>query len=114
VIRVTLPAEPVESERIRVHLETRSSALATIYQAALRSDRVVFTDPGSVGPVDVVLVDSTSVGEDPLMLQLRERFPGALFVSLGLPQKPDIFDDVVETPSDMNGLRKSILNRAAS
>lgn len=114
VIRVTLPAEAVETERIRVHLETRSSALATIYQAALRSERVVFTDPKHEGPVDVVLVDSTSVGEDPLMSRLRERFPGALFVSLGLPQMPDNFDDVVETPSDMNGLRQSILNRAAS
>ena len=42
--------------------------------------------PDSAGPVDVVLVDSTSVGEAPLMSRLRARFPGALFVSLGLPQ----------------------------
>ena len=60
----------------------------TIYQAALRSDRVAFVLPGSTDPVDVVLVDSTSVGEVPLMSRLRTRFPGALFVSLGLPQTP--------------------------
>jgi signal transduction histidine kinase len=112
-IRVTVPAEPVRLEQIRVHLETRSAALATIYQAALRSDRVVF-DAGGAGPVDVVLVDSTSVGEYPLMSRLRARFPGALFVSLGLPQAPDLFDDIVETPSDMSRLRSRILGRLAS
>jgi signal transduction histidine kinase len=112
-IRVTVPAEPVRLDQIRVHLETRSAALATIYQAALRSDRVVF-DASGAGPVDVVLVDSTSVGEYPLMSRLRARFPGALFVSLGLPQAPDLFDDIVETPSDMSRLRTSILGRLAS
>jgi signal transduction histidine kinase len=112
-IRVTVPAEPVRLEQIRVHLETRSAALATIYQAALRSDRVVF-DAGGAGPVDVVLVDSTTVGEYPLMSRLRARFSGALFVSLGLPQAPDLFDDIVETPSDMSRLRTSILGRLAS
>ena len=66
------------------------------------------------GPVDIVLVDSTSVGEVPLMSRLRARFPSALFVSLGLPQSPDFFDDIVETPNDMSRLRTSILGRLAS
>jgi nitrogen-specific signal transduction histidine kinase len=114
LIRVTLPAPVVELDKVRVHLETRSAALATIYQAALRSDRVVFVEPGGDSPVDVVLVDSTSVGEGPLMLRLRQRFPDALFVSLGNPQIPDFFDDVVDTPGDMSSLRDSILNRLAS
>jgi hypothetical protein len=113
-IRVSIPAAPVKAERIRVHLETRSAALSTIYQAALRSDRLDFAPPGSSAPVDVVLVDSTTVGEDPLMSRLRARFPGALFVSLGLPQSPDFFDDIVETPTDIVGLRTSILGRLAS
>lgn len=114
VIQVRVPAEPVRFEQIRVHLETRSSALAAIYQAALRSDRVVFVDPDSAGGADVVLVDSTSVGEVPLMTRLRARFPGALFVSLGLPDSPDFFDDIVETPNDMKRLRTSILGKLAS
>jgi hypothetical protein len=46
--------------------------------------------------------------------RLRSRFPGALFVSLGSPQSPDFFDDVVDTPGDMSSLRESILNRLAS
>ena len=75
---------------------------------------MVFVPPDSAGPVDVVLVDSTSVGEVPLMSRLRARFPGALFVSLGLPQSPDFFDDIVETPNDMTRLRTSILGRLAS
>lgn len=97
-----------------MHLETRSAALAAIYQAALRSERVVFVSGSYSEPVDVVLVDSTSVGELPLMARLRARFPGALFVSLGLPQSPDFFDDIVETPNDMTRLRSSILGRLAS
>lgn len=114
VIRVTVPADPIKFEQIRVHLETRSAALAAIYQAALRSERVVFVSGSYSEPVDVVLVDSTSVGELPLMARLRARFPGALFVSLGLPQSPDFFDDIVETPNDMTRLRSSILGRLAS
>jgi signal transduction histidine kinase len=114
VIRVAVPAPPGKLDQIRVHLETRSAALAAIYQAALRSDRVVFVSGSYHEPVDVVLVDSTSVGEAPLMSRLRARFPGALFVSLGAPQAPDFFDDVVETPEDMSRLRHSILGRLAS
>ena len=113
-IRVTIPSEPVRFDQIRVHLETRSAALATIYQAALRSDRVAFVAAGTSEPVDVVLVDSTSVGELPLMSRLRVQFPGALFVSLGPPQTPDLFDDIVDTPNDMSRLRTSILGRLAS
>jgi His Kinase A (phospho-acceptor) domain len=114
IIRVAIPARPERLENIRVHLETRSEALATIYRAALRSDRVVFAAPDSGDPVDVVLVDSTTVGEAPLMARLRATYPGALFVSLGLPRSPHYFDDIVETPNDMVRLRTSILGRLAS
>jgi hypothetical protein len=114
IIRVAVPSGAVRFEQIRVHLETRSAALAAIYQAALRSDRVAFVAPDSTEPVDIVLVDSTSVGELPLMSRLRARFPSALFVSLGLPQSPDFFDDIVEVPNDMSRLRTSILGRLAS
>lgn len=111
VIRVCLSCETLRLDEIRVLLETRSAALATIYQAALRSDRVAFVS--GEGPVDVVLVDSTSIGETPLMSRLRSRYPGALFVSLGSPQVPDFFDDIVETPNDIGRLRKSILGKLA-
>ena len=114
MIRVTVPARPERLERIRVHLETRSEALATIYRAALKSERVVLVPQDSGDPVDIVLVDSTTVGEAPLMARLRTHFPGALFVSLGLPQSPQFFDDIVETPNDMSRLRTSILGRLAS
>ncbi|MFO1143282.1 MAG: histidine kinase dimerization/phospho-acceptor domain-containing protein [Amaricoccus sp.] len=114
MIRVTIPAQPVRYEQIRVRLETKSAALATIYQAALRSERIAFVQPEDTGRTDIVLVDSTSVGEAPLMSTLRGRFPGALFVSLGDPQTPDLFDDIVATPSDMTRLRNTILGGLAS
>ena len=113
-IRVSVPAERLSADQIRIHLETRSAAMATIYQAALRSDRIVFDTAGSGGPVDVVLVDSTSIGEVPLMSRLQLRFPGALFVSIGAPQMPDFFDDIVKSTSDMSCLRASIMSRLAS
>jgi signal transduction histidine kinase len=112
-IRVTVPAEPLGLGQVRVHLETRSAALATLYRAALRSDNVAFVHAGEA-PVDVVLVDTTSVGAAPVMAGLRRRFPGAIFVSLGSPEVPELFDDVVETPSDMSNLRNSIIGRFAS
>ena len=112
VVRVAVSCDAPRLEEIRVLLQTRSAALATIYQAALKSDRVAFV--AGDGPVDVVLVDSTSIGEAPLMSRLRSRYPGALFVSLGLPQVPEFFDDIVESPNDMGRLRQSILGRLAS
>lgn len=111
-VRVSVRCEAPRLEEIRVLLQTRSAALATIYQAALKSDRVAFVS--GEGAVDVVLVDSTSVGEAPLMSRLRSRYSGALFVSLGSPQVPEFFDDVVESPNDMGRLRQSILGRLAS
>jgi signal transduction histidine kinase len=114
VVRVSVPAAAVKLDQIRIRLETRSMALAAIYQATLRSDRMVFVSESSLDPVDVVLVDSTTVGEVPLMTRLRARFPGALFISLGEPQVRGFFDDVVETASDMTRLRHSILGRLAS
>jgi signal transduction histidine kinase len=113
-IRVTVPAEPVAPAKIRVRLETRSGALAAIYRAALKSDRVIFVANEDVMPADFVLVDSTGFGEEPLITRLRERNPKALFVSLGRPESPGFFDDIVETPNDMGQLRKSILGRLAS
>ena len=113
-IRLVIPGENVVFEKIRVHLETRSSALETLYRAALKSDRVQFLGPDSAGSSDIVLVDTTSVGEHSLMSGLRTRFPDALFVSLGLPASPGYFDDIVETPHDMARLRNSVLGRLAT
>lgn len=113
-IRVALPLPQVRFERIRVRLVTRSDALATIYRMALRSERIIFAEPEDAQPVDMVLIDATSIGEPRVMNELRSRNPDALFVSLGMPRSPDCFDDVVETPSDMTRLRSSILGRFAS
>ncbi len=110
-VRVAIPAAPLSYERIRVRLETRSTALAAIYKVALRSERITIVGADEAGPVDMVLVDATIVGEEPQMSRLRERFPTALFVSLGAPQRPESFDDVVESPADMTCLRSRILDR---
>ena len=78
-IRVTVPARPERLERIRVHLETRSEALATIYRAALKSERVVFVPQESGEAVDVVLVDSTDRRRSaPDGAPARNLFRGAL------------------------------------
>jgi signal transduction histidine kinase len=110
-INVLIPAPPVRYERIRVRLETRSVALEAIYKAALRSDRVSFIGPDEPGDVDLVLVDATSVADEPTMSRLRERYADALFVALGAPQRPETFDEIVESPADMGRLRSRILGR---
>lgn len=112
-IRVSMPAPALRPERIRVCLETRSAALEAIYRAALQSERIVFASPDEPGLIDLVLVDATSVGEETRMAELRRRFSGALFISLGAPQRPEVFDDIVESPADLTRLRSRILSRAA-
>lgn len=112
-IRVAIPAPAVRHDRVRVLLDTRSAALAAIYRAALRSDRASFVEPGEAGPVDVVLVDASSIAEEPRMARLRASYPGALLVSLGPPEQPESFDDIVESPADMSRLRSRILGEAS-
>jgi signal transduction histidine kinase len=114
VVRVAVPARRVAFKKIRIHLETRSAALETLYQVALRSDRVEFLPAAAAGTADVVLVDSTSIGDSTMIRNLRERFPEALFVSIGLPASPAYFDEIVDGPNDMARLRESVLGRLAS
>lgn len=139
VLRVTIPAARVGRKRIRVVVDTRSEALAAIYRAALRSERVCFVDPcdvgpggggsseagssgggpseagpceagqGKSGPVDLVLVDAANGAEAAGMARLRRRFPSAMLISLGATERPDCFDDVVESPADMTRLRARLL-----
>jgi signal transduction histidine kinase len=113
-IRVSVPARKVVFDKIVVRVETRSAALETLYRAALRSDRIEFAEPSGEARADVVLADSTSAGEQAVMRGLRARFPNAVFVSLGTPEMPGIFDEVVDAPSDLVRLRESVLGRLAS
>jgi signal transduction histidine kinase len=111
-IRVSVPAPPHQVERLRVRLQSRSAALSALYQAALRSDRIVFVRPDDAAPVDLVLLDAGSSETPPLDL-LRRRNPGALIVALGTPQEPGSFDEVLETPADAGALRARILGKLA-
>jgi signal transduction histidine kinase len=114
LVQVTLPARELTLKKVRVHLDTRSAALAAIYRAALRSDEVIFEDASDSGMVDLVLVDAARAEGDPEMAALRARYPNALFVSLGLPGRPAAFDEVVAEPNDFSDLRSKIMNRLAS
>ena len=112
-IRFSVPASKIEVPKIAVHIVTRSAALAAIYEAALRSERVVFHRGGDEA-ADFVLVDATSVGLDVLMETLKRRHKDAVFISIGRPSSPAFFNEVVETPNDMGRLRSCILDRLAS
>jgi signal transduction histidine kinase len=114
VIRVAIPAPVLPPTRIRVHLETRSAALAAIYRAALGSERIDFAAAGQDEPADFVVVDNPGSDDAPVLARLKARNPRALFVSLGRPESPAFFDDVVESPGDIGQLRRSILGRLAS
>lgn len=115
-LRVTIPSGGVRAEQLRVRMETRSAALAAIYRATLRSDRIHFVAGGEAAGADIVLIDSSggSVDGGVEMSRLRARYPAALFVSIGTPATPADFDDVVESPRDLARLRSSILARLAS
>ena len=112
-ISFTIPARAVDIPKVSVHIETRSAALSAIYEAALRSERIVF-HRGDDESADVVLVDATSVGSDILMEDLRLKHRDAVFVSIGRPTSPALFNEIVETPDEMVRLRRRILERLAS
>ncbi|MEM8570717.1 MAG: HAMP domain-containing sensor histidine kinase [Pseudomonadota bacterium] len=111
---ISVPCEIIADDRLRVRLETRSRAVATIYEAALRSESVQFLPQNDPTPADIVLVDVNCPAEDLAMSRLRSSNPHAIFVSLGRPKAPSTFDEVVENPSDMTGLKMRILDRIAS
>ncbi len=114
-IRVSVPAAEFAFPTLRVHFETRSAALATIYQAALKSERVTFASADApASEVDVVLVDSAGMGGKPILDGLRNRFPEAVFVSLGVPEAPHLFDEVVEQPKDVGRLKTRMMGKRAS
>lgn len=113
-IRVMIPADPVRFEKIRVHAETRSAAMRILYQAALKNDRIEFVEPDAAENADIVLVDCTTSLGGAALETLRARFPRALFVSMGLPLAPGLFDEVVERPNDMECLRSRILARLSA
>ena len=113
-IRVRVPAAEFVFPTLRVHFETRSAALATIYQAALKSERVTFAAADAASSeVDVVLVDSAGMGGTPILDGLRNRFPKAVFVSLGVPEAPHLFDEVVEKPKDVGRLKTRMMGKRA-
>jgi signal transduction histidine kinase len=114
VVRVAVPARPVDREKIRVHLHTRSMTLEALYRAALRCDQTEFVDLEGDAAADLILVDNASIRDDALVRSLRSRFPGALLVSLGAPPSPDVADEVVDAPTDVARLRASVLGRFAS
>lgn len=111
VIRISVPAQAQRVVRVRVRLVSPSAALSALYQAALRSDRLLFVGPDDVGPVDLLLVDAATAGDDSQLARLRLRNPGALIVALGATERPDSFDDVLETPADAGALRSRILGQ---
>lgn len=111
VIRVSVPAKAHRAEQLRVRLESRSAALSALYQVALRSDRIVFVGPEDRGPVDLLLVDAATAGDDPRLAELRAANPRALIVALGATEQADSFDDVLESPADAGALRSRILGR---
>lgn len=111
VIQVNVPAQAQRVERVRVRLVSPSAALSALYQAALRSDRLLFVGPEDGGPVNLLLVDAATAGDDSQLARLRLRNPGALIVALGATERPDSFDDVLETPADAGALRSRILGQ---
>ena len=111
VIQVNVPAQAQKVERVRVRLVSPSAALSALYQAALRSDRLLFVGLEDGGPVNLLLVDAATAGDDSQLARLRLRNPGALIVALGATERPDSFDDVLETPADAGALRSRILGQ---
>lgn len=108
---VTVPARELALRPMRIVLDTRSRALAAIYRAALRSPEIIIGDPAGSDAADLVLVDAARAEDEAETAGLRARYPGALLFAIGRPRTPSAFDEVVEEPNDLAGLRARIMRR---
>lgn len=108
---VAVPARELALRPTRILLDTRSTALAAIYRAALRSPEISIAEPAGPEAADLVLIDAARAEDEIGTASLRTRYPDALLVALGQPRDASLFDEVVEEPNDLDGLRAIIARR---
>ncbi|MCP5072632.1 MAG: hypothetical protein GY947_04960 [Rhodobacteraceae bacterium] len=104
-ILVTIPMQSYQKAGVVVRIETGSLALAAICKSAMADDHVEFYTQGSSRPVNTVVIEGGSEVEYDLLAKMRALYPDATIIALGTPIHPDLFDDVITLPIDVETVR---------
>lgn len=110
---IELPAAPLIVRKLLVHVETHSRALGAICMAAMRDEKVEFWDETCEDSPHVIMVEAGALDEMEAVSKLRRNTPNAMIIAIGSPQNPDLFEDVVDLPIDINKLQDADFMRLA-
>jgi len=109
VVVLSVPLEQQRPAEVIIRIEMRSVALQAICESALSAAHVRFFQPGEIGIVDVVIVETGSEPEQDICIKLRGQYPKARLVVLGSPKDPTLFDGQIKLPIDVVDLRRTVI-----
>jgi signal transduction histidine kinase len=112
-VLVSVPAEKLIVDVLRIRVVCQSAALDAICRAALRAENVRFLDAGSTEIPHVVMIEAGGDREPANLKSSRETYPQAMLVALGKPQDAEEFDDIVQVPIDIAAVRQAGFMRMA-
>ncbi|MCP5088799.1 MAG: hypothetical protein GY952_18575 [Rhodobacteraceae bacterium] len=104
-ILVTIPMQTSQISKVLVRIETNSAALTAICKSAMAGDQVEFYNQGSEAVVNAVVIESGSESERETFSRMKVLYPDATMVALGSPIHPDLFDDVISLPINVEAVR---------
>ena len=113
-ILLTIPMPVYRKSDIVVRIETSSLALSAICRSALGDDHVRFYSAGYGGVVNTVVIEAGSEHELQSVEKMKALYPGAVLVALGHPSHPELFDDEISLPINVDIVRSAPFLQLAS
>ncbi len=114
VIAVSVPVLPLELSVVNVKLEMSSDVMESICKTALRDAPVSFQAPKYANEVHVILFETGGLDEAGKVADLHKIYSKALIIAIGHPINPDIFDSVVQIPTQISEKIGPVIDALAS
>ena len=108
LILAATPSEPVAEPRPRVRVIAQSRSLGALGAAAAETAGVDVLSLDQASAPDVVLVEAGGAEEERAASESRARWPEAAIVSLGAPDRPELFDSVIAPPLAPETVAKAV------
>ena len=108
LILAATPSEPLVEPRPRVRVIAQSRSLGALGAAAAETAGVDVLSLDQAPPPDVVLVEAGGAEEERAVRDSRSRWPEALIVSLGDPDRRDLFDSSIAPPLAPDTVSKAV------
>ncbi|TVQ58474.1 MAG: sensor histidine kinase [Rhodobacteraceae bacterium] len=100
LILASTPSQPVEDVRPRVRVIAQTRSLGALGAAAASAAGVDVLATDKAPTPDVLLVEAGGVEEERAVAEARMQWPDAIVVALGRPDRPELFDVMVQPPLD--------------